>query len=1105
MSDIQDNILRDGTSQKFRFNSRPQPENVTVDGRNLEYFLRYIAEFSQQVRFYDRTNFPIGNWNSFFPADTEIGQFLTKLSTGDELPPQLGLFIAFTQLMEILKIDINQLSGKQLQYYFQKVLRFKQQQGLPEKANIIFEPSANLPDPIVLPAGIEMLSGKDILDNQIIFLTDKEFTVSKFAVNKLSSVLVDVIDQSRVYAAPKADSADGLAEPLPKEAPYWNPFGEIQSDKTADERTMIDGKIGFALASPILLLKEGLRTIDITIQCQNYRFSEVHFIAMLNAAVPPIVVDQLRSITGVLYESLAEMEQAIRIAVGDPNFSTHGSAIMDHIIHPFKAITDQELLTAFDVEATGEKDWFPINDVQIGKQADSDLTFQLKLSITEPPIVDYNALVHKQPIDTTLPIIQFSLNHESEDYLYDQLRGLKINNVKISVDVKGVRDIVMQSENGPINPSQPFLPFGAIPAEGSAFHFGSREIFSKKLEKLQLELAWANLPKDPNGFKQYYAGYTPTINANEDFTADFAVLDKKIWLTSGPVILFKSDTSSLPDLPLVRGIFNIDLPLPPLEEETLPEIRTFDTSLQRGFARLTLNSPDFGHTVFPKIYADAALTKVNIPATPLPNTPYTPKISHFALNYKANTEFIASDTAKSNDDRVFHIEPLGLSPMNEDTTGDLFPQFAQGTFYIGLTQLQPPQNISILFQMVDGSANPDIEVLRTDIRWSYFGESKWVNFSDVAIQLDTSFGLQTSGVIEFSVGRDASDKAAFWANGLFWLKAEFSKHPSGASKVASIFSNAIVATLRQLPGDGILTEPISPGSISKLLTTDARIKSISQPFASFGGKPIEPLNDFNRRVSERLRHKNRAVNLWDYENLVLQAFPSIYKVKCLPHTGRSIEAEPGSVTLLVIPDLRKRNKINPFEPKVSAVLRNQIRDHIVDLNSGVATVHVDNPVYEQVYVEMSVGLLPGFDGNFYGRLLNEELKRFLSPWAFEEGRDIVFGGKIFKSSILSFVEQREYVDYVTNFRLYHLNSGPGIGSMRVREDLFETPQDFIVRADTIGEEIDFEIVASSPKSILVTAQDHTIKVLNPGEFACPGNALGIGIEAMIIEVDFFVF
>jgi len=154
---------------------------------------------------------------------------------------------------------------------------------------------------------------------------------------------------------------------------------------------------------------------------------------------------------------------------------------------------------------------------------------------------------------------------------------------------------------------------------------------------------------------------------------------------------------------------------------------------------------------------------------------------------------------------------------------------------------------------------------------------------------------------------------------------------------------------------------------------------------------------------------------------------------------------------------------------------------------------------------MSVGLMPGYDGNFYGRLLNEELKRFLSPWAFEEGRDIVFGGKIFKSSILSFVEQREYVDYVTNFKLYHVERGLGIGDMRIRDNLFETDQDFIVRSDTIGEEVASEIIASSAKSILVTAPDHNITILNPGEFFCPEAGAATGIGAMIIEVDFFVF
>src|SRR4029079_18873343 len=157
-----------------------------------------------------------------------------------------------------------------------------------------------------------------------------------------------------------------------------------------------------------------------------------------------------------------------------------------------------------------------------------------------------------------------------------------------------------------------------------------------------------------------------------------------------------------------------------------------------------------------------------------------------------------------------------------------------------------------------------------------------------------------------------------------------------------LFPNAMVTTLqKELVEAGVLNEPLAAESISKLINTNPAIKTVSQPFSSFGGNAVEPEIDFNRRVSERLRHKNRAVNLWDYEHLVLEAFPSIYKVKCLPHTGRGIEAEPGSLTLLVIPDLRKRNKINPFQPKVSPVIRSQVAGYLRDLKSEFSTVYVD--------------------------------------------------------------------------------------------------------------------------------------------------------------------
>ena len=1111
---IPDNILRDGTSQKTRYVSELNTNNVQVDGRDMEYFLRYVAKIASKLQYYHSSNMPLGFWDMFFPKDDDITKFIQDLPSRNDLAPQVALLLAFIRLMGILKGDINQLSKEHLQFYFEEVLRFERLKAIPEKANVVFEPANNIADAVILAAGNELLAGKTESGFPIILTTDKELTVSKVEISRLSAVLVDQLNESRIYAAPKADSLDGVSVALPKDEPYWNPFGESQVGKSPAERTMIEAKAGFAIASSILLLKEGERNITVTVNCQAYRLIEAQFQAMLAAGVLPAVIEQMQSIKNVLYHSKEEMEAALIAAIGAANFAANQALIFDQLNNPFKLIKEIDLQKAFVLEASGEKGWFPVSNVIVSKLSDSQVRFDIKLTPVDPAVVDLSPIIHQQPIDNTLPIIQFNLNHQNTIYLYDQLRGIKISGLTIAVDVIGVRNIVMQGDAGLLNPAQPFLPFGPIPAAGSSLNFGSREIFSKKLSKLELELAWANLPKtdlpaNDQGFSSYYAEY-PFVPNNNSFTAKFSVLDKKKWVSVAPnVLLFKTATIGVPPgtHPLFRDVFTINLPLPPYDPVNLPEVKTFDLSITQGFGQLVLNDPDFQHGVFARAYAEKAILKATTtPGQALPNPPYTPKISHFALNYSASVSFAPSEVATAAGDRVFHVEPFGLTPMNDENAGDLLPQFAWGTFFIGLSNLHPPQNVSILFQMVDGSANPDIDVTRHDVKWSYFDRTKWKAFSDVSIQIDTTFGLQTSGITEFPMPNDMDDDGAFWINGLYWLRAEFSKDPSGASKVASVLPNAMVATLRKDQAiAGVLKEPLQPEAITALLKVAQGIKSVKQPFSSFGGKSIEPEIDFDRRVSERLRHKKRGVNIWDYEHLVLEAFPSIYKVKCLPHTGRSIEAEPGAVTLLVIPDLRKRNKINPFQPKVSPVIRGQIAEYITDLRSGFSSVYVDNPKYEQVLVEMSVGLMPGYDGNFYGRLLNEELKRFLSPWAFEEGRDIVFGGKIFKSSILSFVEQREYVDYVTNFKLYHVDRGLGVGDMRIRDNLFETNQDFIVRPDTIGEEVASEIVASSPRSILVTASDHNITILNPGEFFCPEGGAATGIGAMIIEVDFFVY
>ena len=78
---------------------------------------------------------------------------------------------------------------------------------------------------------------------------------------------------------------------------------------------------------------------------------------------------------------------------------------------------------------------------------------------------------------------------------------------------------------------------------------------------------------------------------------------------------------------------------------------------------------------------------------------------------------------------------------------------------------------------------------------------------------------------------------------------------------------------------------------------------------------------------------------------------------------------------------------------------------------------------------------------------DEEIIAHLSPWAQDPGRAIAFGGLVYKSEVLDFVEERPYVDYLTDFRMYHLRGGA-----RDTEDVNEaraaTPDAILVSDET---------------------------------------------------------
>jgi hypothetical protein len=390
----------------------------------------------------------------------------------------------------------------------------------------------------------------------------------------------------------------------------------------------------------------------------------------------------------------------------------------------------------------------------------------------------------------------------------------------------------------------------------------------------------------------------------------------------------------------------------------------------------------------------------------------------------------------------------------------------EAELYIGIAGLVPPQNLSLLFQVADGTANPVAPKPAPHIDWSYLKQNEWLDFGASEVQ-DATDELLSSGIVTLAVPRAATKDNTALPNGLFWIRAAVHERSDAVCRLQLVAAQAMEAAfVDRGNAPSFSAQPLPAGTISKLVKPDAAVKSIVQPFASFGGRGAESGQAFYTRISERLRHKNRAVDLWDYERLILEAFPRIYQARCLNHTcyepsesgpGTYRELAPGHVTIVTIPDLQVRNLRDPLKPYTSLGLLKEIKAFLDKRTSCFAQLHVRNPQFEAVRARFSLRLREGFDETYYSNQLRQAITRFLSPWAFSAEGKPSFGGKIYKSVLINFVEEQPYVDYVTDFQLFHdLPGAPGTADLS-------------------------EIAGSRAVSILVSApaSQHEIAIINP--------------------------
>lgn len=450
----------------------------------------------------------------------------------------------------------------------------------------------------------------------------------------------------------------------------------------------------------------------------------------------------------------------------------------------------------------------------------------------------------------------------------------------------------------------------------------------------------------------------------------------------------------------------------------------------------------------------------NPPEVPIPNEPWTPAINYLSLDYWAFAN------SKNDDVSFLHLHPYPDTYKTEffDNAPTLVatpPQLevpktdpkdptelqkyspAEGTLYLGFKNLTPGSNLNLLFQLAEATA--DTEAEKALVKWHYLSNNEWRDLREgFEVLEDATKGLTTSGIVKIAVPPDITNgpENTILPRGLHWLKVAALASTRAVCQTIGIHTQAVRATFDQSPANdpGRSGKPLEAGKLAKLREADASVKQVQQPYESFGGRAAEDAGGakdaFYRRVAERLRHKGRAIAPFDYERLVLEAFPEIYKVKCISHAmalgaskyERDLEWAAGFVTLVVIPDLNLLKTGENLSPQASISLLERIQMEVGQRATPFARIRVFNPRYEGVRVNIKVALNKGYDQNYYENQLKLDIVHFLAPWHLGDSEKLRFGQPIYRSDLLKYVEQLPYVNYVTDLKMAHEQDTVGWGN-----------------------------------------------------------------------------
>lgn len=1013
--------------------------------------------------------------------------------------PDTTLLRAFVHLLKTHRDQLNGVTQKHLDFYYHDILLQAERLAVADKVFISAALGKNV-STFDLPAATNFSAGNDANNNPIWFASTQDVSLNSatiaaaFTLSQFPNGTTSAPFYQQAIAAPSTVQTDESGAVLP-----WETFGGSSTTQAT---------LGFAFASPMLLLREGKRMITITLN-----FSEAVDVRMLQSAsyfmstqkawTPVAFALQPTSGTAAiatLTTTLQPTDPAIEPFLVNPDNLSASWPMLKILFSDFYDLAQPPVIStlSIDVNVTGVQTFQLYNDNGLLSTKTPFQLFGPIPGVNSQFIIGSNEMFSK-PLKT----FDITLNWNNLPTDFGSYYTSYNNYIAAHPATTPTADEVQ-------------APAPETTDDAAAKTAEEEGVITKAWEWLLGVLLWISGASEENEAKAQAAltteddDSTPTPYNNNCFLVELDLFQDNQWNTlsistpaqtttaaSDNSLFYVNNTPALnPSTtfyyasPTRNPQVNVD---PSIQNSAMQ----FTDASTYGFLKMELTSPSygFGSSIYPNVVTDIALqnaillsgtqtksswgsssTQSSITPdqlVPSANAPFAPKVTSISGDYEA---YVSYDLTKAQGDyplQCFYYAPfanytvydnsLATPPaVNDYIVGQqvkatpangvrLFPEFPyNGVLFIALSNLTAGNLISLYFELARSFAGT---ATAQSVSYYYLSESGWNGLLPLQ---DSTNGFSCPGIVELNLPLDIATQSPVMpaaiaspvkAAGLTWIAVAATGDPQSFAQTVVLLPNGVEL---QRSGTTFLTDTTVPkiaaGAITKPQTAIAQLATIAQPFASFGGKAAEDQTQFDLRVSSRIKTKDRAVTKGDLFLLIRRNFDDIYYSKSI------FDPSTNTTQVYVVKGFDSPTEANAFTPLVSECREKEIQSFLLDRMPLYSNVEVSNFTFRSVQVQATIAIKTGYAQQAVQDNVVNAINLFLSPWIKSNAPQLVIDTGLSEPQLAGVISSIAGVASVTSVTLF---------------------VDSQVEASSADPTAQF--IASVPGSLFVSSMDHLIQ------------------------------